>query len=545
MKKVTFGTPESVVPSRYCRDFRTEETPVSYPVSRIRFWKNDRGCVLEFPVGTEQFFGFGLQLKGFNQTDKELILRVNADPRNTAGDSHAPVPFWVTTGGYGIYLDTARNIEVQTKVRRASDEQTVMTVQIPAARGVDVYIMEGKTISEIVAQYNRMAGGGCRVPEWGLGTIYRVNWHDPQEKVLHTASYFRENEMPCRILGLEPGWHSHSYPCSYRWNRELFPEPEEMIRELKEMGYDLNLWEHAYVSPEADIYEEMKPYSGDYLVLDGLAADLSPGRGREIFAKYHREALVEKGIDGFKLDECDNTGLVEYGWKMFPYCSRFPAGMDGEQYHNLFGVFYMQTILEALEGRETLSQVRSAGALCAPYPFVLYSDLYDHRDFIRGVVNSGFSGLLWAPELRHAASARDLIRRLQTAVFSVQCLINGFYCEEVPWKAFDCEGEVRELLQERERLIPRLYAAFCRYRETGIPPVRALVMDYTLDEQTWTIDDEYLFCDDLLVAPMTEEEEMRNVYLPEGRWRDYWTGEERESGWHEVRTDRIPVFERI
>ena len=93
--------------------------------------------------------------------------------------------------------------------------------------------------------------------------------------------------------------------------------------------------------------------------------------------------------------------------------------------------------------------------------------------------------------------------------------------------------------------LPRLYAAFCRYRETGIPPVRALVMDYTLDEQTWTIDDEYLFCDDLLVAPMTEEEEMRNVYLPEGRWRDYWTGEERESGWHEVRTDRIPVFERI
>ena len=69
MKKVTFGTPESVVPSRYCRDFRAEETPVSYPVSRIRFWKNDRGCVLEFPVGTEQFFGFGLQLKRFHQTD--------------------------------------------------------------------------------------------------------------------------------------------------------------------------------------------------------------------------------------------------------------------------------------------------------------------------------------------------------------------------------------------------------------------------------------------------------------------------------------------
>lgn len=544
MKKLTFGTPEEFVPSKYCRNFQAEDSQIGYPVEKIRFYQNKRGCVLEFPVGEEQIYGFGLQLKGFNQKDKELFLRVNADPQNTAGDSHAPVPFWVTTAGYGIYLDTARNVEIQCKAQKL-DAKDVMEVQILNADGIELYIMEGETITDIVAQYNRMAGGGCHVPEWGLGVLYRCNWHDTQEKVLERAEYFRAQDLPCHILGLEPGWHTHCYPCSYVWNPENFPEPELMVSKLREMGYHLNLWEHAYVSEHAPLYEPLKVHSGSYRVLKGLVPDLTEGEGRKLFADYHRAHLVEMGIDGFKLDECDNTNLVEYGWKMFPNCAVFPSGLDGEQYHNLFGTLYMQTMLEALNGRETFSLVRSAGALCSPYPFALYSDLYDHKDFIRGVVNAGFSGLLWSPELRHADSREDLLRRLQTVVFSVQCMINGWYCDEVPWKDFGCEEEVRELLKVRERLMPELKAAFDRYEKTGIPPVRALVMDYTMDEQTYEIDDEYLLCGHLLVAPMTAGEQERKVYLPEGKWKDYWTGKEQESGWFVVRTEQIPVYEKM
>ena len=130
MKRLTFGCPEDFVPSKYCRNFRYEETMISYPVEEIRFRVNRRGCILEFPMGEEQVYGFGLQLKAFNQTDKELFLRVNADPQNTAGDSHAPAPFWVTTAGYGIYLDTARNVEIHCRVRRLGGGADIMSVQI-------------------------------------------------------------------------------------------------------------------------------------------------------------------------------------------------------------------------------------------------------------------------------------------------------------------------------------------------------------------------------------------------------------------------------
>ncbi|MBE6891927.1 MAG: alpha-xylosidase, partial [Ruminococcaceae bacterium] len=90
-----------------------------------------------------------------------------------------------------------------------------------------------------------------------------------------------------------------------------------------------------------------------------------------------------------------------------------------------------------------------------------------------------------------------------------------------------------------------LMDAFKIYKEKGIAPVRALVSDYTDDPETYHIDDEYLFCENLLVAPIIGENDGRKVYLPAGEWVDFFTGEKQESGWFEVETTNIPVYKRI
>src|SRR5260370_15372314 len=107
--------------------------------------------------------------------------------------------------------------------------------------------------------------------------------------------------------------------------------------------------------------------------------------------------------------------------------------------HNLFGLRYQRTLWDQFlqRGQETYSLVRSSGALAASYPFVLYSDLYDHRQFVRALVNSSFSGLLWCPEVRDAKREEDLIRRLQTDVFSPLAMINGWDISNPPWKQLD------------------------------------------------------------------------------------------------------------
>lgn len=569
MKKYRFGEPEEMTPSRFCPGFSYKETEGTLKQNQFTFRKCKTGCVLEWEIAPDtQVFGFGLQLKRFNHTGYKVITRINADPVSANGEGHAPVPFLLTNQGYGIYFDTARyaefycgrkkkevkNYEVPSYVPASSTEELytahqaqdtmLMSAFIPNAAGIDIYVIEGDTITDIVSQYNMLSGGGPDVPEWGLGVMYRCCGTYNDEKVSAMAKYFREKAIPCDIIGLEPGWQSCAYSCSFMWDKERFPEPKRLVKELREKGYHINVWEHAFTHPSAPFYEEMLPYSGDYSVWSGVVPDFATTEARQIFAEHHRKELVEIGVDGFKLDECDdsdNTG----GWS-FPLHSEFPSGLDGEQYHSLFGTLYSQTLLKALDGVQTFSEVRNMGALASSYPFVLYSDLYDHRDFVRGTVTSGLSGLLWSPEVRHAENKKDLIRRLQSVIFSVQCVINGWYCEEVPWKEFDCEEEVRELLELRERLVPMLKRAFDCYRDTGKPPVRALVMDYTSDAEVYQIDDEYMFCDDLLVAPIigTESDE-RKVYLPQGEWKDFFTGDPVSAGWFTVCTEGIPVYQKM
>ncbi len=565
MKKLTFGTPEKLTPVTFCKGFRYEEKPITYPVDQIEYKENARGCVLRLPLGAdEHIYGMGLQLKAFDLRNKKLTLRPNADPVTAAGDSHAPVPFFVSTAGYGIYVDTARHAEfyfgtapkLQTDMEACSvstvgtstDEiyaakdyaMSTISIQIPAAKGVDIYIMEGETITDVVAQYNMLAGGGCDVPDWGLSALYRCYSKYTDEQVLALADEFKENDFAVGTIGLEPGWQTHSYSCSYKWS-ERYPDPAAFAKKLREKGFHINLWEHAFTHPTAPFYEEMIPYSGDYGVWGGLVPDFALQEAKDIFANYHKQ-IVDLGIDGFKLDECDSSDYTRC-WS-FPLLAEFPSGLDGEQYHSMFGVLYMQTMLQALGENPTLSEVRNAGALSAPYPFVLYSDLYDHKDFIRGCATAGFSGILWTPELRDAKSKMELIRRLQSTVFSVQCLINAWYCPDVPWRELDCAKEVKELLQVREQLKPMLVEAFKKYHNEGVAPVRALVSDYSSDAETYAIDDEYLFCESLLVAPIAAGEDERDVYLPQGGWRDYFTKEPVESGWHHVKTNGIPVYER-
>lgn len=271
----------------------------------------------------------------------------------------------------------------------------------------------------------------------------------------------------------------------------------------------------------------------------GLVPDFTLPEARAIFAA-HQKTLIDMGITGFKLDECDGSDYTG-GWT-FPDCEEFPSGMDGEQYHNLFGLLYAQTLLGAIGDKRTWSEVRNMGALAASYPFVLYSDLYAHKDFIRGTVNAGFSGLLWAPEVREGKTAEDLIRRVQTVVFSVQALVNAWYLDRMPWEEFDCIDEIRRLFRIRMQLIPYLYTAFYDYHTTGKPPIRALVCDYQQEREAWVCEDEYLFGDSMIVAPMTAGEHERRVWLPRGTWYDFFTGVRYDGGWHTVVTEDIPVF---
>ena len=589
--KATLGVPEKFTPisSRLVppKNEALARLPdvVAASLPAIHGKRMVRGYKVELPLRPqEQIYGLGLQFMSHAQRGKKKIMRVNADPRMDTGDSHAPVPFYVTTEGVGVLIDTARYAtfylgSARPKPDRAKAsaaqadpdpsyshnlqdaEVGTVRVEVPSAAGVDVYLFAGPTMLDAVRRYNLFSGGGFVPPEWGLGFWYRMDARATQQTALAFAKEFRDHNIPCDVLGLEPGWQTHAYSCTFEWNRERFHDPDGFVRAATNLHFKVNLWEHAFTHPASPIFSELLPHSGDDGVWGGLVPDFAEQHAREIFGGYHGRTFIDNGVSGFKLDECDNSDFTG-GWS-FPELSSFPSGLDGEQMHSVFGLRYQVAIWDEFRKRnlETYNLVRSSGALAAPYPFVLYSDLYEHRDFIRALVNSGFSGLLWCPEVRDAASEADLIRRLQSVVFSPLAMINAWYIKNPPWKQLNrklnnadklldgwekLEARCREIIGWRMQLVPYLTAAFQRYVQDGTPPFRALVLDAPSDTRLQNVDDQYLIGDRMMVAPMfAKDDGGRNVILPSGDWHDFWTGQAVKGGTEiafPASTDKIPVY---
>lgn len=594
--KISYGQPEAHTPvSLRNTEMKTEQldklkcggtAPIAADEIVIR--AGSRGVYIELPLTSEEhIYGFGLQLHRIDHTGRKKVIRVNSDPVADTGDSHAPVPFYVSTAGYGVFVDTSRyatfycgtnlrkgassgkkeekkeigTSEIELYGYQAAEGDRTVVVDIPAAAGIDIYLFEGPDMVNAVQRYNLFSGGGVLPPMWGLGMWYRAYSAAKREDVMRLAEGFREDGMPVDVFGFEPGWQTKAYSCSFVWDDGRFPDHEAMLNDLYRMNYRVNLWEHLFVHPSSPMYEKLLPHSGDYEVWEGLVPDLSVQEAKDIFARHHLTEFVEKGISGFKLDECDSSDYVHSNWS-FPDVTAFPSGMDGEQMHNQLGTLYQDAIQAPFEaaGKRTLSQVRASGGLASPYPFVLYSDLYDHKVFIRGVVNCGFSGLLWSPEVRQAESPEDLIRRIQTAVFSPMALLNCWRIPNPPWMQVDREKNIkgefldnyeetrsicRSLFEIRMSLLPYIYTSYAKYSIDGLPPFRALVMDYPDDPLTYGIDDAYMMGDSILVAPIITGETERTVYLPKGLWYCFWTNEKYEGGQSYDLSPglaRIPVF---
>ncbi|HEX9045966.1 MAG TPA: TIM-barrel domain-containing protein, partial [Verrucomicrobiae bacterium] len=288
---------------------------------------SSRGCLVSLPLAPDELvYGLGLQFKSFQQRGLKKMLRVNADPVADSGDSHAPVPFYVTTRGYGVFVDTARYAtfycgDTRPKSETAAPETSSspdrqhtgepgeMKIEIPRTTGVDVYVFAGPSLRAAVQRYNLYSGGGPLAPRWGLGFWYRCDMDFDQAEVLKMAATLRDEKMPCDVLGLEPGWQSHAYSCSFVWSKK-FPDPAAMVTKLAAQNYHLNLWQHAFTHPSSPIYQPLLAHSGDYQVWGGLVPDFLDADARRIFGKFNAKEHVALGVSGYKLDECDNSDFT-------------------------------------------------------------------------------------------------------------------------------------------------------------------------------------------------------------------------------------------
>jgi alpha-D-xyloside xylohydrolase len=216
-------------------------------------------------------------------------------------------------------------------------------------------------------------------------------------------------------------------------------------------------------------------------------------------------------------------------------------------------------------GKRTYGLIRAANAGMQPLPYCIYNDCYDFSQYMIGLVSCGFSGALWCPEMREAKTAEEWVRRFQMAVLSPMMMINAWANSAKPWLFPEVLDIIRKTILLRYELLPYLYSTFADYRFQGIPPFRAICMDYSgLGAQTakGSLDstnnpyeialikevvDQYMAGESLMVAPVFVGQTQRAVVFPPGIWYDYYTGRKIEGGGTitvDCPLDKLPIFVR-
>lgn len=586
--KGTFGQPEKYTllgaadsKPRAATLEQLQSTDFPLPKMEVHAELIDGKTYVRMPLTkNEQIYGLGLNFQTVHQRGKILNLHVDHYGGKDNGRTHAPVPFYVSSKGYGVLVNSAQYLTyyVGTGVRKdakepvdAKDRNTdkswnsrpysdAVEIYIPAA-GVEIYVFAGINPLDAIKRYNLFCGGGALPPRWGLGFTQRVQKLYTSEEVLNEADQFEKHGFPLDFIGLEPGWQSRAYPCTFEWDKGRFPDPAALIKKLATKGIRLNLWTNPYVSPEAGISKAIEPYTGSHTVWNGTVPDLNHPQAKKILAKQFMDAQLNIGVSGYKMDEVDG-----YDYYLWPDMAKFPSGISGIQMRQTYGVL-AQKLTDSLYrslNKRTFGLVRASNAGANNLPYVIYNDYYSHQDFITALVNSGFCGVLWTPEVRGSKTGQEWLRRFQSVIFSPMAMINAWSSGTKPWSFPEVADQVKYYAQLRMELMPYLYSEFAKYHYEGTPPFRAMVLEEGFEGQVKVapgnpdletnpyleavnreVKDQYMCGEYILVAPLFAGESSRKVLLPKGNWYDFYTGKYVGNGEEIVAdpgTDRIPVY---
>ena len=543
----------------------------------------DGKTYIRFPLDKEEkVYGLGLNFQSVQQRGRIARLHVDHYGGSDNGRTHAPVPFFVSSKGYGVLINAARYIDVYagTSVRKDTKNPPVLYNRntdrdwsaqpysdnlefLVPTEGVELVFFSGKSMLDVVRRFNLYNGGGVLPPKWGLGFWQRVPTLYSDKQVEEEVNEFKKRDFPLSVIGLEPGWMTRSYPCTYQWDPGRFPSPDSFVKNMSAQGIKVNLWVNPGVAPDCDIASEIEPFTGTHTEWNGMLPDYSMKETKEIMGRHFKKNVISKGVSGFKMDENDG-----YDSWVAPDVAKYPSGISGEQMRQIYGSL-MQSFMTGLykeKNERTYGLVRAGNAGTTSYPFVIYNDYYNHRDFITALINSSFIGVLWTPEVRASKTSEEWLRRMQTVCFSPLAMLNAWADGTKPWSFPDVERQVKEVMKLRMSLIPYLYTAFAHYAFDGIPPVRAMnlepgfEMEATYDQgvldstdnpykmaRRQEMKDQFMVGESLLVAPLFAGETEREVVLPEGKWYDFYTGKlvgESEKITVKPGLDKIPVFVR-
>jgi len=512
----------------------------------------------------EKFAGTGERFARMDLAGSTLVLE-NMDGLGVNNRRcYKNVPFYLSSRGYGVLLLTSAHLrlslaDVSTRASQALVEQGAIDLVLFGGAGA------ANPLERILCDYRRLTGFPHDVPRWSYGTWMSRMTYFSDAETRGIASRLRDEKFPCDVLHLDTGWFRKDWKCEWEFSPERFPDPAGYMAWMGEHGYRISLWQYPRVSSGTKHFEQATREGWITRQTDAVGgSNFSDSIQYEGHIDFTNPAAVQ-WYQGLIAD------LIRLGAKVIKtdfgedidMNARY-AGMPAQLLHNLYGVLYQKAafeITDKLTG-EPLIWARAGWTGAQRYPIHWGGDCACSWDglagSLRGGLHLGLSGFaFWSHDvpgfhglpdfMNHRPSDALYLRWTQFGVFSSHLRYHGTSARE-PYEYPAVADTVRGWLNLRYALIPYLMAQGAKAVRSGFPILRALVLHDARDPQCWGISDQFLCGDDLLVAPVMNDEGVRDVYLPAGEWVDLWSGIKETGGrWlRDVRSplERIPVFVR-
>ena len=536
----------------------------------VRVWKRLRD--------DENIYGFGEKTGRLNKRGWSLggyhTVMWNSDTfayDASTDPLYVSVPFYLVLRegrAHGIFLDNS----FRSSFDVGRDSRNLLSFGADGGE-LDYYFINGPEPKDVISRYTALTGRMPLPPRWSLG-FHQSRWsYFPEARFRLLAQNFRSKQIPADTLWLDIDYLEGFTP--FVWNKQYFPDPKKMIGDLRAQGfrvvtivdphpkkqpgyhvYDQGLaGDHFLKYPDGRLFEgPVWPSNDKDHPANSVFPDFTRAATREWWGGLHRE-LVEQGVAGIWNDM--NEPAV---W--LPPANTMPldvqhgndgAPTDQREIHNVYGMLHTRATFEGLQRLRpdtrpfVLTRATFAGGqrYAAVWPGDNTADWASLRQSLPTLMGLGLSGFAFVGAdiggFAGYPSGELFSRWLQAAVFSpfMRAHTEQATPDQEPWSfgvAFEAIN--KKTIELRYQLLPQIYNEMEAASRTGVPALRPLVLEYPGDGNVTARDDQYLFGRDLLVAPvLVEGAQQREVYLPAGRWFDYWTGAVHDGG----RTIRLPV----
>ena len=526
---------------------------------------NERATISFKCAPNECFVGTGERFRKMDLSGQTFQLK-NQDGQGVNNRRcYKNIPFYMSSRMYGCFYHTSDYCKLSL-----ADHSTRSVQFLNDHATLDVFLIGGKSPEQILRSYRMLTGFPQMPPIWSFGIWMSRMTYFSADEVNEICDRLRQEHYPCDVIHLDTGWFRTDWLCEWKFNPERFPDPKGFVQHLKKNGFKVSLWQLPYVAKGAEQLEEAK--ANHYISQPTKTEDTSTG-GASNFSALDYAGTIDftypKAVEWYKnqllkplLDMGVTCIKTDFGENI--HMDHRYHGMSPERLNNIYSLLYQRAAFEVT--KEVTGQgivwARSAWAGCQRYPLHWGGDSASSWDglagSLKGGLHFGLSGFaFWSHDVPGFHSIPDFmnspidenvyVRWTQFGVFSSHMRYHGT-CKREPWHYPNIAPIVKRWWKLRYALLPYIIEQSEQACQSGYPMVRALLFHHPDDRQVWHIDDEYYFGSEFLVAPVMNSDNHRDIYLPEGLWVNFFTGQRLEGGrWYynvEVPLDQMPVFAR-